>query len=72
MTHKTNALPEIDDDDIGMQEKGAYIQDKFVNAEDSHFFAYFMTMMIICIVGYLVYHNKQKVCIGVQKFFFFP
>lgn len=32
------------------------------DAADSHFYAYFMTMVVICIVGYLVFHNKQKVC----------
>jgi hypothetical protein len=32
------------------------------DAEDSHFYAYFMTMVVICIIGYLVFHNKQKVC----------
>lgn len=31
------------------------------DAEDSHFYAYFMTMVVICIIGYLVFHNKQKV-----------
>lgn len=29
--------------------------------EDSHFYAYFMTMVVICIIGYLLFHNKQKV-----------
>lgn len=33
---------------------------------DSHFYAYFMTMVVICIIGYLVFHNKQKVC-NLQK-----
>jgi hypothetical protein len=32
------------------------------DAADSHFYAYFMTMVVICIIGYLVFHNKQKVC----------
>ena len=31
------------------------------DAADSHFYAYFMTMVVICIIGYLVFHNKQKV-----------
>ncbi|PNF23354.1 hypothetical protein B7P43_G13182 [Cryptotermes secundus] len=31
------------------------------DAEDSHFYAYFMTMVVICIIGYLVFHNKQKI-----------
>jgi hypothetical protein len=32
------------------------------DSEDSHFYAYFMTVVVICIIGYLVFHNKQKVC----------
>ncbi|XP_046405653.1 trans-Golgi network integral membrane protein 1-like isoform X1 [Ischnura elegans] len=36
-------------------------QDAFVDAQDSHFFAYFLTMVVICIVGYLLFHNKQKI-----------
>lgn len=31
------------------------------DAEDSHFYAYFMTMVVVCIIGYLVFHNKQKI-----------
>ncbi|XP_052121900.1 trans-Golgi network integral membrane protein 2 isoform X2 [Frankliniella occidentalis] len=33
----------------------------FEEAEDSHFFAYFMTLSALCILGYLVYHNKRKI-----------
>lgn len=40
---------------------GMYVHDRFVDAEDSHFFAYFMTMIILCILGYLIFHNKQKI-----------
>lgn len=29
--------------------------------DNSHFYAYFMTMVVICIVGYVVFHNKQKI-----------
>ena len=31
--------------------------------EDSggHFMAYFITFTIVCIAGYIIYHNKQKV-----------
>lgn len=32
------------------------------DTQDSHFYAYFMTMVVICIIGYLLFHNKQKVC----------
>lgn len=35
--------------------------DQFVNAEGSNFFAYFMTVVVLCIIGYLVFHNKQKI-----------
>jgi hypothetical protein len=38
------------------------------DAEDSHFYAYFMTMVVICIIGYLLFHNKQKVCNLVKLF----
>lgn len=31
------------------------------DTDDSHFYAYFMTMVVICIIGYLVFHNKQKI-----------
>ncbi|KAG8237714.1 hypothetical protein J437_LFUL017502 [Ladona fulva] len=34
---------------------------RFPHAQDSHFFAYFLTMVVICIIGYLVFHNKQKI-----------
>ncbi|KAF4526445.1 hypothetical protein B566_EDAN014057 [Ephemera danica] len=33
----------------------------FRDAEDSHFFAYFLTLSVICIIGYLVFHNKNKI-----------
>lgn len=55
-----STLPEIDEIMKNTPEKVPYTH-TFVNAEDSHFFAYFMTMVIICIIGYLVYHNKQKI-----------
>ncbi|CAB3364860.1 Hypothetical predicted protein [Cloeon dipterum] len=33
------------------------------NVDDqSNFPSYFLTLVIICVVGYLVFHNKQKVC----------
>ncbi|GLH05768.1 Uncharacterized protein GBIM_11342 [Gryllus bimaculatus] len=41
--------------------EGGYAHDRFVDAEDSHFFAYFMTMIVLCILGYLIFHNKQKI-----------
>lgn len=34
---------------------------KFSDDEDSHFFAYFLTIMVTAIIFYLVFHNKQRV-----------
>lgn len=38
-----------------------HIQDPFFQGTDSNFFAYFMALMFICIVVYVLYHNKTKV-----------
>uniref|UniRef100_A0A8D9FHA3 Trans-Golgi network integral membrane protein TGN38 n=1 Tax=Cacopsylla melanoneura TaxID=428564 RepID=A0A8D9FHA3_9HEMI len=35
-------------------------KDEFVEAEDSHFFSYFLLMFVVCIVMYLVLCNKRK------------
>ena len=44
-------------------ETGSTVQfNQLGDAADSHFYAYFMTMVVVCIIGYLVFHNKQKVC----------
>lgn len=29
--------------------------------DDSHFFAYFLTAVVLCVVGYLAFHNKRKI-----------
>ncbi|XP_063614157.1 cell surface glycoprotein 1-like [Penaeus indicus] len=34
---------------------------KFTDDEDSHFFAYFLTIMVSAIIFYLVFHNKQRI-----------
>uniref|UniRef100_A0A1L8D9Y7 Trans-golgi network integral membrane protein tgn38 n=2 Tax=Nyssomyia neivai TaxID=330878 RepID=A0A1L8D9Y7_9DIPT len=36
-------------------------KDPFQEEDESNFFTYFMCMMIVCIVAYVVYHNKTKV-----------
>ncbi|XP_037804424.1 trans-Golgi network integral membrane protein 1-like isoform X2 [Penaeus monodon] len=33
----------------------------FTDDEDSHFFAYFLTIMVSAIIFYLVFHNKQRI-----------
>ncbi|GIY15582.1 uncharacterized protein CDAR_113471 [Caerostris darwini] len=33
----------------------------FPDAEDSHFFFYFLSIVLIVMIGYLVFHNKQKI-----------
>nr|CAD7438729.1 unnamed protein product [Timema bartmani] len=52
---QTGKMPAEGPDDTAYNRGGAFSED-----EDSHFFAYFMTMVLICIIGYLVFHNKQK------------
>ncbi|XP_034250460.1 trans-Golgi network integral membrane protein 1-like [Thrips palmi] len=39
----------------------ASMMGNFEEAEDSHFFAYFMSLSGLCILSYLVYHNKRKI-----------
>lgn len=34
---------------------------QFPEYTDSHFFTYFLTVVVLCIVVYLVFHNKQKI-----------
>ncbi|XP_023217112.1 trans-Golgi network integral membrane protein 2-like isoform X2 [Centruroides sculpturatus] len=41
--------------------KGNGMGSVFPEEEDSHFFAYFLTIIVLCIAGYLVFHNKQKI-----------
>ncbi|XP_055698639.1 trans-Golgi network integral membrane protein 2-like [Phlebotomus papatasi] len=36
-------------------------KDPFHEVEESNFLTYFMCMMIVCILAYVVYHNKSKV-----------
>nr|CAD7255809.1 unnamed protein product [Timema shepardi] len=52
---QTGKMPAEGPDDTDYNRRGAFSDD-----EDSHFFAYFMTMVLVCIIGYLVFHNKQK------------
>lgn len=33
----------------------------FPEQEDSHFFFYFLSIVLILMAGYLIFHNKQKV-----------
>ena len=35
--------------------------DLFKNDDDSNFFTFFMCIMLVCIIAYVVYHNKTKV-----------
>ncbi|XP_055692622.1 uncharacterized protein LOC129795404 [Lutzomyia longipalpis] len=36
-------------------------RDPFQEEDESNFFTYFMCVMIVCIIAYVVYHNKTKV-----------
>ncbi|XP_046997511.1 spore wall protein 2-like isoform X1 [Schistocerca americana] len=54
--------PDSDAFDVDKNNMGAgtaVIRGKY--DDDSHFFAYFMTTMVFCIIGYLLFHNKQKI-----------
>ncbi|XP_013775784.1 trans-Golgi network integral membrane protein TGN38-like isoform X3 [Limulus polyphemus] len=33
----------------------------FPEAEDTHFLAYFLTAVVLCVIAYLVFHNKRKI-----------
>lgn len=35
-------------------------EDPFINDKDSNFFNYFMFLLLVCVVAYVVYHNKSK------------
>lgn len=37
------------------------IDDPFYEETDSNFFAYFLFLMAVCVLGYVAYHNKKKV-----------
>ncbi|XP_066998942.2 trans-Golgi network integral membrane protein 2 [Anabrus simplex] len=58
LVSEERAVPKVNFPTHGIAEEG---NAEFVKAEDSHFFAYFMTMIVLCIIGYLVFHNKQKI-----------
>lgn len=34
--------------------------DPFKDDTDSNFFTYFMCLLLVCVIGYVVYHNKSK------------
>lgn len=35
-------------------------EDPFTDDTDSNFFTYFMFLLLVCVIGYVVYHNKTK------------
>ncbi|XP_063244334.1 trans-Golgi network integral membrane protein 1-like isoform X2 [Bacillus rossius redtenbacheri] len=47
--------------DPSREVKTGQLPSDYVDAEDSHFFVYFVTMVVLCIIGYLAFHNKQKI-----------
>lgn len=44
------------------------LEDPFIEAEDTHFFSYFLFMSLLTIIAYLAFHNKNKVS---NNFFYF-
>lgn len=47
---------------LDVQENTPYIipKDGFIEAEESHFFSYFLLMFVVCMAMYLVFYNKRK------------
>lgn len=43
------------------EDQSSLREDPFYQEPDSNFFAYFMFLMAVCVVGYVFYHNKSKV-----------
>jgi len=39
---------------------GSQSEDPFYDDTDSNFFTYFMFLLLICVIAYVVYHNKTK------------
>ena len=39
--------------------------DEFETSSSGHFMAYFLTATVLCVAGYVIFHNKQKV--GLQN-----
>lgn len=50
------------------EEREILIEDHFIEAEDSHFFTYFLCMAVLTIMAYLVFHNKKKVSVFYPSF----
>ncbi|KAL1465768.1 hypothetical protein WDU94_005311 [Cyamophila willieti] len=61
---KNNYKQPADDigDSVPDMPENTYVipKDGFVEAEDSHFFSYFLLMFVVCIIMYLVLCNKRK------------
>ncbi|KAK7080842.1 hypothetical protein SK128_000230 [Halocaridina rubra] len=64
---KDNRYPDFGTDDEGdingadANQAEQKMAGHFANDEDSHFFAYFLTIMVTAIIFYLVFHNKQRI-----------
>lgn len=40
---------------------GLPVEDLEEQDSGGHFMAYFITFVVVCVAGYIIYHNKQKV-----------
>ena len=38
-----------------------YVYEEEKSAGAGHFMAYFLTAVVLCVAGYVIFHNKQKV-----------
>lgn len=57
---------------IGRIPDGGPVISAFPDQEDSHFFFYFLSIVLILMAGYLIFHNKQKVGIFCSTFYMYP
>jgi len=53
LNHKEPNLPRIKSQDHSLE-------DPFFEENNSNFFSYFMFIMLVCIISYVIYHNKTK------------
>ena len=40
-----------------------YVDDFEEESSSGHFMAYFLTATVLCVAGYVIFHNKQKVSV---------
>lgn len=60
MLEELKLVPEVEDGKYKKLEENVEQLDPFTEDTDSNFFTYFMFIMVLCVMLYVVYHNKTK------------